>query len=316
MSVAVDSRPAGAGVGPEGVRPESADPEALGLEVRRLGGTIGAEVRGIDLRQPLDAATVAAIRRLWLDHKVLFFPGQHLEPHHQVALGRTFGDLTPAHPVVPGAIAEHPEVLVLDSHVTRDRDEYAWIRNRPRVEGWHTDVTFVETPPDGSILSGRVIPEAGGDTLWADTQAAYANLAPPLRRLVDELTAVHDGNATFGGFLARSHAIEWDGRRYDRLDPVEHPVVRTHPETGRRSLFVNPGFTTHVVGLSRQESDGLLALLYDHMTAPEHVVRHKWQAGDVAFWDNRSTLHYAAQDYGGAHRVMHRVTLRGSRPFR
>lgn len=301
MTVAVDLLPAEA---------------AVRLDVRRLGGTIGAEIRGVDLRQPLDPETAAAIRRLWLEFKVVFFPGQHLEPRHQVALGRAFGQLTPAHPVVPGAIAEHPEVLVLDSRETRTRDEYAWVRDRPRAEGWHADVTFVETPPDGSILSGRLVPEAGGDTLWADTQAAYERLAEPLRRLVDGLSAVHDGNATFGGFLATGHTIEWDGRRLDRLDPVVHPVVRTHPETGRRSLFVNPGFTSHIVGLSRQESDGLLALLYDHMTAPEHVVRHKWQPGDVAFWDNRSTLHYAAQDYGHADRVMHRVTLRGSRPRR
>jgi alpha-ketoglutarate-dependent taurine dioxygenase len=292
------------------------DDSAPDLDVRRLSGTIGAEIRGVDLRDPLDPGTIAAIRQLWLQHKVVFFPGQQLSPERQVAFGRAFGPLTPAHPVVPGAIADHPEVLVLDSHETRSRGEYAWVRNRPRTEGWHSDVTFVPTPPDGSILSGQLVPDAGGDTLWADTQAAYDSLARPLQRLVDGLTAVHDGNATFGGFLAAGHTIEWDGRRLDRLDPVAHPVVRTHPETGRRSLFVNPGFTTSILGLSRQESDGLLALLYDHMTAPEHVVRHKWQAGDVAFWDNRSTLHYATQDFGDAHRIMHRVTLRGSRPRR
>jgi alpha-ketoglutarate-dependent taurine dioxygenase len=289
---------------------------AARLEVRRLSGTIGAEIRGVDLRESVDPEVIAAIRQLWLRHKVVFFPGQQLSAEHQVAFGRSFGALTPAHPVVPGAVAGHPEVLVLDSRETRARGEYAWVRDRPRTERWHSDVTFVATPPDGSILSGRLVPDAGGDTLWADTQAAYDRLAAPLRRLVDGLTAVHDGNATFGGFLAAGHTIEWDGRRLDRLDPVEHPVVRAHPETGRRSLFVNPGFTTHIVGMSRQESDGLLALLYDHMTAPEHVVRHKWQTGDVAFWDSRSTLHYGTQDFGDAHRIMHRVTLRGSRPRR
>lgn len=284
------------------------------LEVRRLGATIGAEVRGVDLRGPLDPATVAALRRLWLRHKVVFFPDQPVTPAEQVAFARRFGEPTPAHPVVPGLIPEHPEVLVLDSEVVRGRDEYAWVRERPRDEGWHTDVTFVETPPDGSVLSGQVIPDVGGDTLWADTEAAYAALAAPLRRLVAGLRAVHDGQATFGGFVAAGHAVEWDGRRHDHLVPTEHPVVRRHPETGRKALFVNPGFTSHIVGLSRQESDGLLGLLYDHMTAPEFVVRHRWRAGDVAFWDNRATLHYAAQDYGDERRVMHRVTLRGTRP--
>ena len=289
-------------------------PDHIGVDVRRLGGTIGAEVCGVDLRDELAPDTVAALRRVWLDAKVVFFPGQSLSPAEQVAFARRFGELTPAHPVVPGWLPEHPEVLVLDSARVGTIAEYAYVRERSRGEGWHTDVTFMATPPDGSVLAARTVPEVGGDTLWADTAAAYDALSPALRRLVDRLTAEHDGAPTFGGFLAAGHTVEWDGRRHARLDPVVHPVVRTHPETGRRSLFVNPGFTTRLVGLSRTESDGLLALLYEHMTAPEFVVRHRWRAGDVAFWDNRSTLHYAVQDYGDAHRVMHRVTLRGTRP--
>lgn len=285
------------------------------LDVRPLSGTIGAEIRGVDLREPLDAGTVAAIRDQWLGYKVVFFPDQHLEPHQLVALGRSFGELTRAHPVVPGLIAEHPEVLVLDSHINRSRSEYADVRKRNRAEGWHSDVTFMPTPPNGSFLSAKLVPEAGGDTLWADTQAAYEALSEPLRQLVDQLTAVHDGNPTFGGFLAAGFSIDWDDRQLDRLDPVEHPVVRTHPETGRRALFVNPGFTSHIAGVPRYESEGLLQLLFAHITSPEYVVRYKWRAGDVAFWDNRSTLHYATNDYGEAHRIMQRVTLRGERPI-
>jgi alpha-ketoglutarate-dependent taurine dioxygenase len=289
-------------------------PEVPKLDVRPLSGTIGAEIRGVDLREPLEGDTVAQLRDLWLRYKAVFFPTQHLEPHHQVAFAREFGPLTKAHPVVPGPIDEHPEILVLDSEQTRASKEYAPARRRTREAGWHTDVTFVATPPTGSILSGRVIPKAGGDTLWADTVAAYEGLDEPLRRLVDGLTAVHDGTRTFGGFLEAGFAIEWDGEQLDALEPNEHPVVRTHPETGARSLFVNPQFTSHIVGLSGRDSEALLSLLYAHMTVPEYTVRHKWRAGDVAFWDNRSTMHYATLDFGEAPRVMHRVTLQGDRP--
>jgi alpha-ketoglutarate-dependent taurine dioxygenase len=289
-------------------------PEATALDIRPLSGTIGAEIRGVDLREPLDPVTVAELRALWLRYKVVFFPGQRLEPHHQVSFARAFGPLTKAHPVVPGPIEDHPEVLVLDSERARTRREYAPTRRRTREAGWHTDVTFVATPPTGSILAAKLVPAAGGDTLWADTEAAYEGLDEPLRRLVDGLTAVHDGRRTFGGFLDAGFGIEWDGERHRTLEPAAHPVVRTHPETGRRSLFVNPQFTDHIVGLSARDSEALLTLLYAHMTVPEYAVRYKWQAGDVAFWDNRSTMHYATLDYGTAPRIMHRVTLRGDRP--
>jgi taurine dioxygenase len=285
-----------------------------GLAVRPLSGTIGAEIRGVDLRGPLDDAAVAALRALWLRYKVVVFADQHLEPADQVAFARRFGSLTPAHPVVPGPLAEHPEVLVLDSRRMRDSREYDAARARSRERGWHTDVTFMPTPPAGSILSARVVPEAGGDTLWADTEAAYERLDRTLRRLVDGHTAVHDGRRTFGGFLAAGHPVRWDGEEHHDLEPVEHPVVRTHPETGRRSLFVNPQFTSHIAGLPSRDSTALLDLLYAHMTVPEVTVRHKWRAGDVAFWDNRATMHYATLDYGDAPRVMHRVTLQGDRP--
>lgn len=290
-------------------------PQVATLDVRPLGPTIGAEVRGIDLREPLDPAVVAELRELWLRHKVLVFPAQHLEPHHQVSFARAFGALSKAHPVVPGLIEDHPEILVLDSERARATAAYGPTLRRTREAGWHTDITFMPTPPAGSVLAARVVPAAGGDTLWADTEAAYENLDDRLRRLVDDLTAVHDGTRTFGGFLDAGFAVEWDGERHDRLEPTVHPVVRTHPETGRRSLFVNPQFTDHVVGLSGRDSSALLDLLYAHMTVPEHTVRHRWQAGDVAFWDNRSTMHDVTLDYGTAPRVMHRVTLQGDRPF-
>jgi taurine dioxygenase len=136
-----------------------------------------------------------------------------------------------------------------------------------------------------------------------------------VRALADQLTAVHDGSREFGYYLAQRGGNTWDGKEYARLEPIEHPVVRVHPETGRRSLFVNPGFTSHIAGVSEAESRALLDLFYAHLTQPEHIVRHRWSVGDVAMWDNRATLHYANRDYGDFRRIMHRVTLRGDEPF-
>ncbi|GAB17088.1 putative dioxygenase, partial [Gordonia effusa NBRC 100432] len=186
---------------------------------------------------------------------------------------------------------------------------------------WHTDVTFMERPPLGSILRPVVLPPTGGDTNWADAELAYQSLSEPVRGLIDQLTAVHDGNREFGYYLKHKRGGKgntWDGREVTELTPVRHPVVRVHPETGRRAIFVNPGFTSHIEGVSDAESRGILDLLYAHLTKPEHIVRHRWQLGDLVLWDNRNTLHYANRDYvdfdGGQRRIMHRVTLRGDIP--
>jgi taurine dioxygenase len=260
------------------------------LALERLGPGFGAEVRGIDLATASDAE-VAAVRRALTEHKVLFFSGQDLDPA--------------SHPVVPGLDEAHTEIYALDS------------ADNGFADVWHTDVTFVRRPPLGSILRAVTLPPTGGDTNWADLELAYRSLSEPVRELADRLTAVHDGTREFGYYLAQRRGGEgsfWDGERYRSLEPVEHPVVRVHPETGRRSLFVNPGFTSHIVGVSDAESRHLLDLFYAHITKPEHIVRHRWQVGDVAMWDNRATAHYANRDYGDARRVMHRVTLRGDEP--
>ena len=281
------------------------------LHVQPLSGTIGAVVGGIDVRT-VDAAATAVIRAALVDRKVLFFPQQHLDPAELVAFGARFGELTPAHPVMPG-LPEHPEVLEVDATRSREDPRY---RDEYENDTWHADVTFMPTPPLGSLLEAKVVPAAGGDTLFADLQRAYETLSAPLRTFVDGLTAVHDGRTEFARFLATNpDGGVWDGERFTELVPVEHPVVRTHPETGRRGLFVNPTFTSHVVGLSRVESRRLLELLYEHATAPEQQVRWHWREGDIAFWDNRSTLHYPVRDFGDAHRLMHRVTVRGDRPY-
>ncbi|MFG2044585.1 TauD/TfdA dioxygenase family protein [Dactylosporangium sp. NPDC048998] len=274
------------------------------MKLDPLGPHFGAEVAGVDLGRAPDQSIVD-IRAALVEHKVLFFRDQRLDDDGQVRLGRRLGELTASHPVVGGVDEAHPEVYALDS------------ADNGFADVWHTDVTFMRRPPLGSILRAVVLPPAGGDTSWADSQLAYESLSEPVRRLADELTAVHDGNREFGYYLAQRRSGKgsvWDGEVVTRLDPVEHPVVRVHPETGRRGLFVNPGFTSHIVGVSEAESRGILDLLYAHLTKPEHIVRHRWRLGDVAMWDNRSTAHYANRDYGTAHRVMHRITLRGDVP--
>jgi taurine dioxygenase len=278
-----------------------------------LGGSIGAQIDGVDITGSLDDGVIAGIRGVLVERKVLVFPAQHPSPDQLRSFAARFGELTAAHPVLPPLDPEHSEVLEIDATRsrldTRYKDEY-------ENDTWHTDVSFMPDPPLGSLLTGVIIPPAGGDTAFADTQAAYETLAPPLRALVDQLSAEHDGRAEFAAFLRnRPEGGIWNGQRFTVLEPVVHPVVRTHPESGRRGLFVNPTFTTRIVGLSRLESNALLGLLYAHATQPEHVMRHRWHRGDVVFWDNRSTMHLGVRDYGDAHRVLHRVTLRGDIPL-
>jgi alpha-ketoglutarate-dependent taurine dioxygenase len=288
---------------------------AVALDITPLSGTIGAEIRSVDLKQPLAPETVAAIRTALLEFKVIFFPEQHLDPTQHVAFARSFGELTPAHPVIPG-IKGFPEVFEIDYTSARGQFKSAGITARNEDLAWHSDVTFVENPPLGSILNAVVIPPAGGDTMFSDQRAAYEGLSESMRTFVDGLTAVHSGQRLFGAILEqRKDGGDWEGEKLTQLNPVEHPVVRTHPETGRRSLFVNPGFTSHIKGLSHRESTALLALLYDHSTQPEYTVRYHWKQGDLGFWDNRVTQHSVVRDFGPQPRVIQRVTIRGDKPF-
>lgn len=272
------------------------------LAVERLSPHFGVVVHGLDLSAATDD-DIAAVRAALTRFKVLVFREQQLDDSTQVELGRRLGGVTEGHPVVPG-LEGHPEIYELDSSTGGFADI------------WHTDVTFVARPPLGSILRAVVLPPTGGDTQWADLELAYQSLHPAVQRLADELVAVHDGTREWGYYLAqRQQATEWEGRSFDRLEPFEHPVVRVHPETGRKSLFVNPGFVSHIAGVSDAESRHLLELFYAHITKPEHIVRQRWSVGDVVMWDNRSTVHYANRDYGDTRRVMRRITLRGDEPF-
>ena len=279
------------------------------LTLDKLGPSFGAEVIGLDLRD-LSDEQVVALRAAHVEHKVLFARGQDLTDADQVELGRrlgsTTGGVTAGHPVARSEAAEHPEIYDIDSA----DPEFSF------SDVWHTDVTFMEKPPLGSILRAVRLPQHGGDTSWVDSQLAYESLSEPVKRLVDGLTAVHDGNREWGAYLRRREGRGniWDGEQVTELTPVEHPVVRVHPESGRKGLFVNPGFTSHVVGVSDAESRAILDMLFAHLTKPEHTVRHRWQAGDLALWDNRSTSHYANRDYSEK-RVMRRITLAGDKPF-
>lgn len=270
------------------------------VEIRPLTPNIGAEVAGLDLSRPLGDEVVAAVRAALCRHLVLFFLGQDLSPDAQEAFAAQFGEVTPAHPVI-APIAGHPNVLAIDGR----EDRASW---------WHTDVTFLGTPPLGSILHMRTLPPVGGDTVWVSLQAAYEALSEPVRRMCDTLIAWHH-DAFFAADVDAQGGYEWDGQRHERLYPADHPVVRTHPETGRNGLFVNPQFTRFIGDVSPLESDALLDMLYRHCQKPEFSCRFRWQQGAVAFWDNRATWHYAVNDYGDALRIAHRVTLRGDRPY-
>ena len=282
------------------------------LDVQHLSATIGAVIRGVDLRDLTDAQ-IQSIREVWLDRKVVFFPGQHLDPDSHLAFAARFGTLSEGHPVIPG-LASHPEIFEID--YSESRGVYANYGDVARKAGldWHTDVTFVARPPLGSILNAVVIPQAGGDTMFSDQEAAFESLSPSMQEFCLTLHAVHDGSQAFRLALDLVGEGVWEGEALDELKPAVHPVVRTHPETGRRSLFVNPGFTSHIEELERDESDALLGFLFRHSVLPEHTVRYHWSAGDVGFWDNRATQHSVVGDYGDQPRVIQRVTLRGDEP--
>lgn len=280
-----------------------------GLRVVQLTRNIGAEITGIDLRRPLPpdvlASLVAALHR----HHVLFFP-QPVTPAEHIAVGRQFGELTEAHVAMPALVEGYPEIFS-SAEVTRAMG----LDQRRYESNWHSDLSYLERPPGINVLNLIEVPDAGGDTLWASTQAAYDNLSEPIRRLVDELTAVHDG-ASLQWCINRFGPQVWEGQLVERLGEQTHPVVAVDPVTGRRGLYLNPGATTRINELGKAESKALLALLYDHITRDEHVVRYRWPRphGGLAVWKNQATLHAVVPDATIEHRISHRVMTRGGRP--
>jgi alpha-ketoglutarate-dependent sulfate ester dioxygenase len=275
-----------------------------------VAGHIGAEVSGVDLRNELTDAQVAHIQTALHRYKVLFFHDQQIEHAEQIAFSARFGAVTPSHPYDDEAPEGFPQILAVDSrkYATRfGKVKYSYDNK------WHTDVTALINPPAATVLRADIVPEQGGDTQWTNLAAAYQGLPEPLRRLADGLRAEH----RFGG-----RHPQWSSdssyAQKTRSNPIvtEHPVVRVHPVTGERSLFVTPGFTARLVGLSPSQSDRLLDLFFDEVTNPAYTVRLRWRAGTVAFWDNRATAHLAPTDLDDIQttRVLYRTTLEGDIP--
>lgn len=275
------------------------------LNIEPISPALGAVVSGVRLAEPLDDAAQRQIEQALLDHHVLFFRDQPLTPGQQANFAARFGDLH-IHPIYPSS-PEQREVIVLDTAVTDVRDNAIW----------HTDVTFLETPALGAVLAAKQLPPYGGDTLWASGIAAFEALSNPLQQLLDGLTATHDISKSFP--QERFGATDADLARLEEArrknPPRSHPVIRTHPVTGRKALFVSDGFTTRINELEPAESRAILDLLFAHFARPEFTVRWRWKENDVAFWDNRVTQHYAVDDYRPQRRVMHRATILGDKPF-
>ena len=263
-----------------------------------LAPTIGSEVSGLDLSRPLEDATIAALRDALLERKVIFFRDQEITTGQHIAFARRFGELE-THPFTPNH-PDHPEVIILANGP----------KHRSRINVWHSDVTWRQAPSLGSILRAREVPDVGGDTLWADMEAAYDALTDEEKGRLEGLEAEHDFMRAFGGRLDEAERAAMR----ERYPIAVHPVIRTHPETGRKSVYVNGAFTMRILGMDEAESTRTLLRLYALAQVPEHQVRFRWRKNSIAFWDNRACQHYPVSDYHPAVRVMERVTVVGDRP--
>jgi taurine dioxygenase len=268
------------------------------IEVTKLTPQIGAEIGGVDLSRPLGNQQFQEVHDALMENLVVFFRDQHLTHEQHKDFGRKFGNLA-IHPASPHSPEGHPEILTI--HADEKSKHVAG-------EEWHSDVSCDDTPPMGSILYLTEIPPVGGDTLFASMYAAYDGLSPAMQHFLSGLVAIHDGEHVYRG----RYNFDDRGKAFPK---AEHPIVRTHPVTGRKALFVNRGFTTRIKGLSRLESESLLRMLYRHVETPEFHCRFRWQQNSVAFWDNRCVQHHAMWDYFPQRRHGYRVTIEGDRPF-
>jgi len=271
------------------------------IEARPITSTIGAEVSGVDMAGSLSPEERGQIEKLLLDHLVLVFRGQGITIEDQIAFAKQFGEIA-EQPFSP-KYGDSPEYIVLE-------------QTSPKGEGadnWHNDNTFMAEPPMGAILRAVKIPEVGGDTCFANMYAAFDDLSKPMQEMLLGLSAEHDITKPLKKALDAGHSNADIGALQERWPPVTHPVVQTHPVTGRRALYVNGNSTTRILGLSEREGALLLPFLNDHVRSPDYQLRVKWDEGTVVFWDNRCVQHFAVADYG-ERRVMHRVALAGERP--
>lgn len=278
------------------------------IEVNPIAGALGAEIGGVDLSDDIGNAVFSEIQQALNENLVIFFRDQELTPDQQKDFGRRFGTLN-----------IHPQYVPLDGH-----PEILPVLKEPEEEKnigdvWHTDVSFLEQPSMGSILYAHEVPSAGGDTMFANQYLAYESLSEGMRELLDDMTAVHSDRVLSNPLNAkdrnegRSTRIREDAMTEEEI-LNEHPVVRTHVDTGRKCLYVNDPFTVRFSGMTEEESKPLLDFLYAHATRPEFTCRFRWEEKSIAFWDNRCTQHYALNDYHGQRRTMHRVTVNGERP--
>jgi taurine dioxygenase len=273
------------------------------FEVERVGRHLGAEIHGLNLKNGMDGNTFRAFEAALIEHKVLVLRDQHLTTAEHVAISRLFGDLE-VHPFRPQG--EFPEILVLDN----DKDNPVL-----STDVWHSDTTFRINPTKYTILRCQIMPKVGGDTLWANMEAAYEGLSETFRKMIDGLKAVHD----FQNFRVLFKKTEEDQARLRKMEELypnpSHPVVRTHPVTGRKCIYVNPQFTIRIEGLEPDESRAVLQVLFAQAQIPEYQFRLRWTPGTIVFWDNRPTQHYAANDYYPERRRMERTAVVGERPF-
>ena len=276
------------------------------LNVKPVAGALGAEIEGVNLAEELSNEAFDAVHQAFLDHHVIFFRDQHdLTPDRHKAFGRRFGTLN-IHPYVSG-MEGHPEIM----EIIKEPEEKTNFGG-----GWHTDMSFLEKPAIGSILHALEVPPYGGDTLFANQIAAYEALSDGLKETLQGLAAIHSAGREYGpkGQSAMNRQ-SMQTREAGDAPEFEHPVVRTHPETGKKGLYVNPAFTLRFKGWTKRESRPLLNFLFEHSRQEQFTCRFRWEAGSVAFWDNRCTWHYALNDYQGHRRHMRRVTVNGDRPF-
>jgi taurine dioxygenase len=278
------------------------------IEVHPISGALGAEISGVDLaRSNLDDEVIGEIRHALTDNCVIFFRDQHLTSEQHLAFGRRFGELQVHEFVAP--MEDHQEIL----EVRKEADE-----TRNFGGGWHTDVSYLERPSLGSVLYALEVPPVGGDTMFANQYLAYETLSDGMKSLLGEMTAIHSARRPYGLNAMSRYAAGERSMKYlyseNAHGEVEHPVIRTHVETGRKCLYVNGTFTIRFNDMTEEESAPILNYLYQHAARPEFTCRFRWEKGSIAFWDNRCVQHNAVNDYHGQRRVMHRVTIEGERP--
>ncbi|HET9018738.1 MAG TPA: TauD/TfdA family dioxygenase [Acetobacteraceae bacterium] len=273
------------------------------MTVRRLAGAVGAEVSGVDLSRDLDEALVSGLRNIWLDHGVIFFRDQDLQPGRFLALARRFGRVI-EYPFLRG-LDDHPEIIPVVK-LEHERANFGGV--------WHSDTAYLDVPPMATVLVAREVPPQGGDTLFASQYAAYDALSAGMKRMLEGLRAVNTSSRADVS-KTREDRLRESARSDARKEyAASHPVVRTHPETGRKALYVNRAHTQNIEGMTEEESAPLLSWLFTHQERPEFTCRFRWEPGSLAFWDNRCVLHNPVNDYHGYRRVMHRITLAGDPP--